>query len=523
MPGHSVALRMPDGVIGIDVDQYVKGGKQKHGAETLAAKIAELGPLPPTCSSTARGPGQPSRIYFFRAPAQRYAGTINPDIEIIQRHHRYAVVWPSPHHDDDGAVDGTYAWYGPDGTMLEPGVIPGTAAPGRPAGSLGRVPVLRRGGGRSRGVWPGRGRDAARESGCRRVAPLRGNGQRADSGRGRVLGGEAGSRHDAMAGHLYELIMLAAEGHAGYMTAMPELRGVWDRITAGEDRGGEFDGASGFLVTAARKAVTKYGTVPAPRDPCLMMNLLAYLAPAPGGDDAELPEPIEPPRQWSPFGVIGAEPFDPAAELDAPLARDVLARLHPLLRYAPDAGAWVVRGPEAWDVRKGDLAKWGVDLLSWLMLPGDPDAAEGSDDWRRARRQARFCTNAPAGALAGMMNAQVAAGHHPSAMELAAMDTEREILWAGGLPYDLRASADKPSVSEWTDPGTPHLHSAGVIRNSGRLRCGTSSAPRSGRIRRSRAWALRVLSIAFTGYSDKALPILLGETRTGARRWSSRC
>lgn len=110
-PGHSIALRMPDGVIGIDVDHYVKGGSQKRGADTLAACVERWGPLPPTWTSTAREPGGPSRIYFFRVPAGRYVSRLGSDVEIIQRTHRYAVVWPSVHHE----TGTTYTWYDPAG------------------------------------------------------------------------------------------------------------------------------------------------------------------------------------------------------------------------------------------------------------------------------------------------------------------------------------------------------------------------------------------------------------------------
>lgn len=41
-------------VLGIDVDHYVDGDKQKLGGDQLAALESQLGPLPPTWVSTAR-------------------------------------------------------------------------------------------------------------------------------------------------------------------------------------------------------------------------------------------------------------------------------------------------------------------------------------------------------------------------------------------------------------------------------------------------------------------------------------
>lgn len=101
---HNLGWRLPFGIIGIDVDQY----EDKHGADDLKALQAELGPLPETWSSTARGDG-PSRIFFYRVPEDcgELRGSLSESIEIIQRHHRYAMVWPSVH----ASTGNTYAWY----------------------------------------------------------------------------------------------------------------------------------------------------------------------------------------------------------------------------------------------------------------------------------------------------------------------------------------------------------------------------------------------------------------------------
>ena len=105
----NIALRMPAGVIGIDVDDY----DGKGGAGTLADLEARYGPLPATWSSTSRGPDQPSRIYFLRCPVDlELPGTLGPGIEAIQRHHRYAVAAPSTRRD----TGGRYRWYHPDGS-----------------------------------------------------------------------------------------------------------------------------------------------------------------------------------------------------------------------------------------------------------------------------------------------------------------------------------------------------------------------------------------------------------------------
>lgn len=104
-----LALRMADDVVGIDVDHY----GDKRGADTLAEAERRWGVLPAAPSSSARGNG-PSGIRFFRVPPGTELRTKIgfPElelggIEIIQRHHRYAVVWPSI-HPETGAG---YRWY----------------------------------------------------------------------------------------------------------------------------------------------------------------------------------------------------------------------------------------------------------------------------------------------------------------------------------------------------------------------------------------------------------------------------
>jgi hypothetical protein len=89
--GGNVGLRVPPDVIGLDVDAY------KGGLDTLNALINQLGPLPSTrISHSGRNDG--SGIRFYRVPILTWVTSL-PGIEIIQRVHRYAAVWPSMHPD----------------------------------------------------------------------------------------------------------------------------------------------------------------------------------------------------------------------------------------------------------------------------------------------------------------------------------------------------------------------------------------------------------------------------------------
>lgn len=97
--GRRLGLRVPDNVIGIDVDQY----GDKTGFDNLTwyeegppwGTAAEgLGPLPRTYLLTSRFDGM-SGIRFFRVPPGLKWRDLGGSVETIQRHHRFAVAAPS--------------------------------------------------------------------------------------------------------------------------------------------------------------------------------------------------------------------------------------------------------------------------------------------------------------------------------------------------------------------------------------------------------------------------------------------
>jgi hypothetical protein len=105
-----LALRMPRDAFGIDIDYYKPAGK---------ASIARLGTPAPTWRSTARADGI-SGVWFYRCePGKHWPGVLAGGIEIIQRVHRYAAVWPTVHH-----TGRRYEWYTPDGELWL-GELPG--------------------------------------------------------------------------------------------------------------------------------------------------------------------------------------------------------------------------------------------------------------------------------------------------------------------------------------------------------------------------------------------------------------
>ena len=209
------ALRMPSTVVGIDVDAY----DGKTGALTFAEAGRRWGPLPIGPWSSARDDGV-SGIRFLRVPdgtvligdiafVELHIG----HVEVIQRHHRYAVAWPSVHP----ATGIPYTWRGAAGPGRPPAVddlppLPdpwlaeasaGTgrrgerACPEQVAAFLAELPT----GGACAGV-----RTALRDADAALRSPVR-------------------SRHDDTCAAVLRLLRLGERGHPGVAAALAALRG----------------------------------------------------------------------------------------------------------------------------------------------------------------------------------------------------------------------------------------------------------------------------------------------------------
>lgn len=523
----SVALRMPPGVIGIDVDQYAKAGKHKHGAETIARLSESLGPLPPTWSSTARGTDTEageSGIRFFRVPVRRYRtvlkathpdGTETGDVEIIQRHHRYAVVWPSPH---PGAGTGAiYRWYSPDGVLATEPPAP-EALPQLPLEWVNHLAIgATEAGPAAADVASGEAllgqiqddsRPECSEVTSAKITALDKLGQT-----------DAGSRHDTMVERTHHLVQLGAKGHPGVGAVLEELRALWNALTSGEGRDEEFTRG---LLTSARKAVSVVGTVQVWRDPCMLMDgahipvVRADDPGTPGKGESDVETVVAPPRWAGPREVIGAAAFDPQVDHDQGLAEAVLERTHPALRFAYDSGGWLLRAPDRWELH-GRLSSWAVAQVAPLMPVGDSAAEKGSEQQRRAARRQRLLASGGARSVANKVDDLVTGGMHPNALALADLDADPEVLWAGGYPWDLRASTHEagPQLAARIDVTHPHLHTAAVMPQRRHTPLWDAFLKAVWPDPEVRAWAVRVLAITLTGYADRALPILLGETGRG--------
>lgn len=242
-PNGNIALRLPLGVIGFDVDNYTKevtdkDGKTKLVEKTGAAHINELedrlGALPPTWHSTSR-PDPVSGIYLYQLPAtiDELPTELAPSIEIIRRAHRYVVAWPSV-HPDTGL---SYRWVDANGADSVPPILSELPElPDRWVEFLLSMPVTSSDHGRAAVLTP----ESARSwkaaflpdgKGCRAVVgtlkrfvdPLSGKGDNA-----------GGSRYEmALRGSL-ALLELAREGHLGVKSALLRLKTAYLSAIDGE-------------------------------------------------------------------------------------------------------------------------------------------------------------------------------------------------------------------------------------------------------------------------------------------------
>jgi P4 family phage/plasmid primase-like protien len=117
--------------IGIDVDQY----DDKHGGDQLKALENQLGcELPETWISGARTDGVSGTRWFLAPAGIKFHDQADSNIDILQRHHRYAMVWPSVH------PNGGTCWWFPPGVAPDDEGRNGKAAWNPDGGS--RLPVL---------------------------------------------------------------------------------------------------------------------------------------------------------------------------------------------------------------------------------------------------------------------------------------------------------------------------------------------------------------------------------------------
>lgn len=230
----NIAIRVPDGVIGIDVDAY----DAKVGAASLRTLEKELGALPPTWTLTSRSDGVSGIRFYQVPPGLHWSGEPIDDVQIVQNHHRYAVVYPSVHPD----TRKLYQWYAPgDALSGVPSITVEHEIP-----TITELPLLpdewveALSGGR---VWKGLAADSdataadliawlkARPGGsmCRLMR------KQAEAA---VAEMSVGGAHDTLNSRVYSMVSLATEGHAGIGRAIRRIRDAFYEEVTREGRKG---------------------------------------------------------------------------------------------------------------------------------------------------------------------------------------------------------------------------------------------------------------------------------------------
>ena len=223
---------------------------------------------------------------------------------------------------------------------------------------------------------------------------------------------------------------------------------------------------------------------------------------------------------WPVYAAIGLQPFEPDGGTHQDHAESMARRLWPALRWASDAGGYVVNRGERWVQRPpGHLADWAVSTLARLMPHGvAPEAGLQKADWTaehwQHHRRSQWMSTPGAAPISRKYQSIIVEKGHIASLDVAELDTDPDVLWAGGQPWDLRASADGLSVAQRA-VGLPHLHTAAVVPVLAPTPAWDAFTAAIWPDAELRRWALRVLSVAVTGYPDAALPILYGPGGTG--------
>jgi hypothetical protein len=242
---------------------------------------------------------------------------------------------------------------------------------------------------------------------------------------------------------------------------------------------------------------------------------------------------------------LGAEVFDAGRPTDAGNAEAVLRRAWRVLRHDEEADTWFKRTAGRW-VQDADAAKEAVTALGFL-LPAersaeplkdpryehlDPEADAGliAALKRHAKNYERFSTSAVVNSIAAMMKNIARARSEPwMTVRDSAVDADPEILWAGGVPWDLKQSGRFPVRSARTDRNEPHAHSAACVPDAAvgtpmwndlldavwPPRPYTDAEGRPQLDRSLQQWAVLMLSAGVTGYPKKVVPLLRGGTDRG--------
>jgi hypothetical protein len=291
-PNGNIALVVPDGWLGFDVDTYGEKDGWTQWFEFWDSLGIDASEMDHTWISSARNPVK-SGIRWFRVPrGYDWPSQLASNIEIIRPGHRYAVVWPSIH------PDGTrYEWYAP-GELTEPSErIPGPNEPVQLPTKA--VNVLNLGIKKAHQPYSQLGwaetedwlQDRPNEVVCQAMA------LEVEAAKKAII---PASVHDPMVKKTQSLIHLASEGCSGVVEALNE---VYAHFKAVSDRRGDRGDYQGEWMRAVIGAVSK-STIKGESCWCPGMNSNVTLNKK-TGEITEADEVSETPAEETPKRVSG--------------------------------------------------------------------------------------------------------------------------------------------------------------------------------------------------------------------------
>lgn len=225
-------------LIGIDVDDY----GDKAGANQLHELEAKLGKLPPTVCSSSRWDSHPeSGVRVYLVPAGlHFLGKAGSAIDIIQKAHRYMMVWPSVNPDVPDADNSIYRWKSPTGAFYDDkakrvaNVVPVAIPPlvdvailpeawldfltcNRMVATPEEVSEL---GGDELLSWASETFNDSRDDMCRIMAA-------AVQKKLNAIEDDGAGSHPIMLSAHWHILKLASEGHSGWISAMKKFNDAW--------------------------------------------------------------------------------------------------------------------------------------------------------------------------------------------------------------------------------------------------------------------------------------------------------
>lgn len=399
-------------VIGIDVDAY----KQKNGKSHLAELETTHGPLPNTWTSSARRDSV-SGIRWYLVPfGYEYMGKprlrngkASDSIEIVQRVHRYGVVFPSYNPD----AKAQYCWYStgqaPDGIHVSPAIPRPEQMAELPESwflfltrqgteSTGTVPIDMDTPTQELYRWATRHFASNREKPCRttRVA-LKNHREKIDN---------ATDHHDPLVNAHWNLFNLGAEGHSHWFEAVKLAEKSW-LAKVESDRARSLPEAKSEI-TRSREGVLR--KIKGKDDEYKALGLVYLVDSDPCGRDGHAPPPIIQPTMPT-ATAAGAPQYERNEDGNAQQFLDMFGdRIRYVPNHADGMGRWLIFLQEE--------KRWMVDTKDSLI--------------RNLYRQVKTQQMRDAELRMAQVNAQAAAAGTPLPPALAQAKAEAKawVQWA---------------------------------------------------------------------------------------------